>query len=168
MAHECRGRVWLLPDDIETGQILPYSAFRELDPGEAREHLFEEVAPGLAGRLRSGDILWAGEGFGQGSSREDAPRLLKSLGVRLVLAQSFARIFYRNAINIGLPVAMGDPGETRDGDELEVNLVSGDVTNLTRDLRLRVQPVPREIRPILGEGGLLAYVKKHGRLSSGD
>jgi 3-isopropylmalate dehydratase small subunit len=167
VAHELQGRVWLLPDHVETSQILPYKAFGEPDPEQLRRECLSTVIPGFGERLQGGDILWAGEGFGHGSSREDAARALKTLGVRLVLAQGFARIFYRNAINIGLPVAVGDPGPTRDGDELQVNLVTGEVTNLTRPARLRVRPVPAAIRPILSEGGLLAYVQKSGRLSSG-
>ena len=166
MAHELQGRVWLLPDNVETSEILPYSAFVEPDVEELRRRCLARIVPGFGEKLQPGDILWAGEGFGHGSSREDAPRALKELGVRLVLAQSFARIFYRNAINIGLPVAIGDPGGTRDGDELQVNLVSGEVNNLTRGTRMRAQPVPKPIRPYLTEGGLLAFVKKHGSLSS--
>lgn len=168
MAHEFGGRVWLLPDDIETNQILPYSAFGEPDPEVLRAQCLQRVVPGFGDKIEPGDILWAGEGFGHGSSREDAPRALKALGVRAILAQGFSRIFYRNALNIGLPVALGDPGPTRDGDELEVNLVKGLVINVTRDLRLRIEPVPKEIRPLLSEGGLLAYVRKYGRLASGE
>jgi 3-isopropylmalate dehydratase small subunit len=168
MAHELTGRVWLLPDNIETGQILPSGALAQMDEDVPSAALFSEVAPGLAGRISAGDILWAGEGFGQGSSREGAPRLIQRAGIRLVLASSFARIFYRNAINIGLSVAVGHPGDTRDGDEIQVNLVTGEVTNLTRDLKLKVEPVPKAIRPILAEGGLIAYIQKYGRLSQTD
>lgn len=166
MAHELQGRVWLLPDDIETNQILPYSAFEDPDPEELRKTCLNTVIPGFGDKLQSGDILWAGEGFGHGSSREDAPRALKALGVRLVLAEGFARIFYRNAVNIGLPVAIGDRGDTRDGDELQVNVVTGVVTNITRGTRMRVEPVPKQIRPIVSEGGLLAFVNKYGRLDA--
>jgi len=166
MAHEFKGRVWMLPDDIATNQILPYSAFGEPDSEELRETCLQTVVPGFGDKLEPGDIIWAGEGFGHGSSREDAPRALKSLGVRMVLAQGFARIFYRNALNIGLPAAIGDPGETRTGDEIQVNLVKGEVHNLTRGSRLRIEPVPDTVRPLLNEGGLLAYVRKHGSLES--
>lgn len=168
MAHELRGRVWLLPDDIDTGQILPHAALISVDKEAARERLFGEVCPGLSERVEPGDILWAGDGFGQGSSREDPARCIQDLGIRLVLATSFARIFYRNAVNIGLPVAMGHPGDTRDGDELQVNLVTGEVRNLTRDQKLSVSPVPPAVRPILAEGGLIPYIRKHGRLSSAE
>lgn len=166
MAHELRGRVWLLPDDIETSQILPYSAFGEPDPEELRQTCLQSVIPGFGEKLEPGDIVWAGEGFGHGSSREDAPRALRSLGIRLVLAQGFSRIFYRNALNIGLPAAVGDPGDTRDGDELQVNFVTGEVQNLTRKSRLRIEPIPKPVRPLVSEGGLLAYVRKYGRLKS--
>jgi len=84
MAHEPKGRVWLLPDDIDTGQILPHASLAALDPEETRHRLFGEVCPGLAERIEPGDILWAGDGFGQGSSREDAARCVQDLGVRLV------------------------------------------------------------------------------------
>ena len=166
MAHELRGRVWMLPEDIESDQILPYTAFGQPEPEVLRAQCLQQVVPGFADRIEPGDILWAGEGFGHGSSREDAPRALKSLGVRLVLAQGFSRIFYRNALNIGLPVAVGDPGPTRDRDEIEVNLVTGELVNVTRGKRQRIEPVPKEIRPLLSEGGLLAYVRKYGSLST--
>jgi 3-isopropylmalate/(R)-2-methylmalate dehydratase small subunit len=168
LAHELHGRVWLLPDDIDTGQILPHATFTDLRDVDPRELLFSELRPGLAEKLRPGDILWAGRNFGQGSSREDAPRLIKDVGIRLVLAVDFARIFYRNAINIGLSVAMGDPRDTRDGDQLQVNLVSGVVQNLTRETKLQVEPLPSTIRPILAEGGLIPHLRKHGRLAPED
>ncbi len=169
MAHELRGRVWLLPDDIETAQICPLHLVGEAMATEdgSAEHLFAEILPGLAKKIQPGDILWAGEGFGHGSSREDAALLIRRAGVRLVLAMSFARIFYRNAINLGLPVAVGDPRDTRDGDEIQVNLVTGEVRNLSRDLKLRVEPLPDAVRPILAEGGLIPYVRSKGRLSAG-
>jgi 3-isopropylmalate/(R)-2-methylmalate dehydratase small subunit len=164
MVPEVKGRVWLLPDDVTTAQIAPRGDVidvREIDP---KVLLFQDLFAGLADRIADGDILWAGEGFGQGGSREDAPRLLARAGIRVVLAESFARSFYRNAINIGLPVAVGLRGETRDGDEMMVNLASGEVHNVTQDVRTKVELVPKPIRPILAEGGLIAYIRAHGRL----
>jgi len=164
MAHELHGRVWLLPDDIETAQILPLSSLRDVERNDPSEMLFAELRPKFAEKISEGDILWAGRNFGQGSSREDAARLIKDVGIRLVLAQSFARIFYRNAINIGLAVAIGDPRDSKDGDELQVNLVSGEVLNLTRDRQIEIEPLPATIRPILAEGGLIPFIRRHGRL----
>lgn len=166
MAHELQGRVWLLPDDIETAQIVPRSSLMDLERSDPRDLLFSEVRPKLAEKISAGDILWAGLNFGQGSSREDAARFIKDVGIRLVLAQSFARIFYRNAINIGLAVAIGDPEDTKDGDELQVNLISGEVLNRTRDREISIEPLPPTIRPILAEGGLIPFLRRHGRLRS--
>jgi len=164
MAHELHGRVWLLPDDIELAQIISRRDLEEGDPSDLARRLFADVAPGLAEKFAAGDILWAGQNFGHGSAREDAPRLLKDVGIRAVLASSFARIFYRNAINIGLAVAIGEPAGVRDGDELQINLVSGEVMNLTREQTLRIDPIPSAVRPILAEGGLIPYIRRHGDL----
>jgi 3-isopropylmalate/(R)-2-methylmalate dehydratase small subunit len=163
MGHEVQGRVWLLPDDVEAARILSRRALDASAQAPARERL-ADIVPGLGERLAAGDILWAGENFGHGSTREEAPRLLKDLGVRLILATSFARIFYRNAINIGLAAAVGEPSGVRDGDDLRVHLVTGEVTNLTRDQTWRIEPIPPTVRPILAEGGLIPYIRRHGRL----
>ena len=164
MAHEVHGRVWLLPNDVETAQLLARAALVQASGPLTVSALFAELLPGQAERIAAGDILWAGSNFGHGSAREEAPRLLKDLGVRLVLAASFARIFYRNAINIGLAVAVGEPTGVRDGDDLRVHLVTGEITNLTRDQSWRIQPIPPAVRPILAEGGLIPYIRRHGRL----
>lgn len=168
MVAELQGRVWLLPDDVQASQIVSVAALLDPDGIDPASHVLTGVAPGLAARLRPGDILWAGEGFGHGSSREAIPRLLVRAGIRLVLAVSFARVFYRNAVNIGLAAAVGHPGNTQDGDEIQVNLVTGDVVNTTRDLRQKLEPVPGMIRRILAEGGLVEYVKVHGSLPRDD
>ena len=164
MGHEVQGRVWLLPDDVEAAQILPQRIAEPAGEPVSANRLFADVVPGLGERIAAGDILWAGQNFGQGSAREEAPRLLKDLGIRLVLASSFARIFYRNAINIGLAVAVGEAGGVRDGDELRVHLVTGEVTNLTREQTWRIEPIPPTVRPILAAGGLIPYIRRHGQL----
>jgi 3-isopropylmalate/(R)-2-methylmalate dehydratase small subunit len=164
MAHELQGRVWLLPDDIQAAQIAPVNRVIDVEDIDPARALLADVVPGLAAKIQPGDFLWAGEGFGHGTSREDAPLLIKRAGIRLVLAASFAHTFYRNAINVGLPVAVGHPGETHDEDEIQVNLVTGEVCNVTQDFKQKVEPVPKVVRPILTEGGLIAYVKAHGGL----
>ena len=158
------GRAWVFGDNIDTDVLAP-GIYMKGSIAELAQHCLESVDPDFARNVQRGDILVAGENFGMGSSREQAGQALLELGVSALVAKSFARIFYRNAINIGLPVAVGDPGEARDGDELQVNLVTGEVLNLTRDHKLQVEPVPKTIRPILAEGGLIAYIRRHGRLS---
>lgn len=153
MPDEIHGRVWLLGDDVDETMLL----------GEGNTP--DPLRAGLGQKFRAGDLLWAGEGFGVGSRREDAAHRLREWGVRLVLAQGFAREFYRNAINVGLPVAIGDPQGTHDGDELGVDLVSGRVQNRSRDQRLAVQPIPPALRPILEAGGLVPYLREHKGLS---
>lgn len=153
MPAELRGRVWLLGVDVDEPMLLGDGT--GCDP----------LRPGLGSKFSRGDMLWAGEGFGLGSRREDGARQLVEWGVRLVLARGFAREFYRNAINVGLPVAIGDPEGVDDGDELVVDLVAGRVHDRTRDSRVAIQPVPPALRPILEAGGLVRYLREHKGLS---
>jgi 3-isopropylmalate/(R)-2-methylmalate dehydratase small subunit len=112
--------------------------------------------------VQQGDIVVGGNNFGLGSSREHAPIIIKLAGVSAVIANSFARIFFRNAINIGLPVVQCDTSGIQTGDELEIDLARGTVTDITRDFTLPFPPLPDAMRTILGDGGLVAHIKKHG------
>ena len=161
-----QGRAWKFGDDINTDIIIAGKyklSITDLD--ELSKHAMEAAMPDFAERVKRGDLVVAGRNFGCGSSREQAPLVLKHLGVGAVIARSFARIFYRNAINIGLPaVECEDADDIQEGDFLEVDLVEGYVRNREKDKVYVVKPFPPELWRILSEGGLVSYVKKHGGL----
>jgi 3-isopropylmalate/(R)-2-methylmalate dehydratase small subunit len=158
-----RGRAHVLGDSISTDVIAPGRLFHlRSDLPELAKHLLEDVEPGFAQKVAPGDFLVAGRNFGLGSSREHAPTIIKLAGVSAVLARSFARIFSRNAINLGLPVLECDTSGIREGNELEVDLEAGVVRNLSRGSTVAFPPLPPVMRRILADGGLAAHVKKHG------
>ncbi len=159
-----RGKALKFGDSISTDYIIPgkYFHLRSNLPELAR-HAMEGVDPQFASRVRSGDFLVAGKNFGLGSSREHAALVLKLSGIGAVLAESVARIFYRNAVNVGLPVLILDTRGIADGDELEVDLGGGKVRNLTRGLELSFNPLPSVMLRILECGGLVPYLKKYHR-----
>ena len=162
-----RGKALKFGDSISTDYIIPgkYFHLRSNLPELAR-HAMEGVDPQFASRVRSGDFLVAGKNFGLGSSREHAALVLKLSGIGAVLAESVARIFYRNAVNVGLPVLILDTRGIADGDELEVDLGGGKVRNLTRGLELSFSPLPAVMLKILECGGLVPYLKKYHRFEA--
>jgi 3-isopropylmalate dehydratase small subunit len=157
-----RGKAHVYGDNIDTDRIIPGKYTKTLDLGELAAHVLEDLDPGFRGRMRRGDWLVAGDNFGCGSSREQAPLALKTAGVSGVVARYFARIFFRNAINIGLPVLEVPDLEAGPGDDLEVDLRTGRVDNLTRGTTHQAAAMPDVMIDILREGGLVAYLKKHG------
>ncbi len=158
-----RGRAHVFGDDVNTDYIISGKyKFRTLDVEELARHCMEDVDPGFSERVRPGDFIVAGGNFGCGSSREQAPLVIKHAGVSAVLARSFARIFFRNAINKGLPAVECDTSGIRAGDELEVDLARGKVKNVTRGYTLEIVPLPAVMMDILAEGGLTDYLRKHG------
>ncbi len=161
-----KGRAWVLGDNVSTDHIISGKyKFKAISSLEAMlPHLLEEVIPGFSERVRPGDVIVAGKNFGMGSSREHAPRLLKMAGVGAVVARSFARIFYRNAINIGLPVVEAEeiPSITEDGDVIVVDLAEGVVANISKGVRERFRPFPKEVMEILRTGGIIEYIREHG------
>ncbi len=161
-----KGRAWVLGDNISTDHIISGKyKFKAISSLEAMlPHLLEEVIPGFSGKVSPGDVIVAGKNFGMGSSREHAPRLLKMAGVGAVVARSFARIFYRNAINIGLPVIEAEeiPTVTEDGDTIIVDLAEGVAANLSKGVTERFRPFPKEVMEILQAGGIIEYIKEHG------
>lgn len=161
-----RGRVWKFGDDINTDLIIAGKYKLSItDIGELSKHAMEALIPGFAEKVSRGDIIVAGKNFGCGSSREQAPLVLKHLGIGAVIAESFARIFYRNAINIGLPVLeCKEVHKISGGDILEVDLAGGSIKNITKGEIYNVKPIPSSLLEILAEGGLVSYVKKHGKL----
>ncbi|MCS7110624.1 MAG: 3-isopropylmalate dehydratase [Ignisphaera sp.] len=162
-----QGRCWKLGDNISTDHIISgkYKFEAINDINKMLTHLFEEVIPGFHKLVRPGDIVVAGRNFGKGSSREQAPRLLKMAGIGAVVAKSFAHIFYRNSINIGLPVVISRkvPDVTQNGDVIEINLVEGYVKNITRGVMEPIQPYPKYIGQIVEIGGIVEYIRRYGR-----
>ena len=153
------GKVWVLGDDIDTDIIIPteYLALKTID--DMKQYGFSPLRPELAGQIQKGDIIVAGKNFGCGSSREQAPGVLKALGVKAVIAKSFARIFYRNAINIGLPVIKADV-IANDGDILSVNLEKGLIKNETTDKNFEIEPFKDFMLEILSDGGIVNHYLK--------
>lgn len=163
---QIQGKVWRVGDDINTDYIIAGKYKLSItDIDELSRHAMEGVIPEFAHRVREGDIIVAGNNFGCGSSREQAPLVLKHLGIAAVLAKSFARIFFRNAINTGLLVFQcKETDDIKEDDLLEVDLSEGFVRNLTRKKIYQGKPMPTALRETLSEGGLVKYVKKHGKL----
>jgi 3-isopropylmalate/(R)-2-methylmalate dehydratase small subunit len=124
--------------------------------------VLEDADPAFASKVKKGDFIVAGKNFGLGSSREHAPAILKLAGVSAILAKSVARIFFRNAINVGLPVLICDTDKIKDGDDLEIDLASGTIVDLTSGARLTSGVIPDVMLKILDEGGLVPYIKKYG------
>lgn len=149
-------------DDINTDYIIAGKYTKTLDYNLLAEHLFEDVAPEFAEIVQPGDIVVAGVNFGCGSSREQAALAIKHAGIGAVLACSFARIFFRNAINVGLPALVCDTERIAPGDRIEINISEGTVVNLETGERLRLQPLPPAMFAILCDGGLVAHLKKRG------
>jgi 3-isopropylmalate/(R)-2-methylmalate dehydratase small subunit len=155
------GRAWKFGDDIDTDAIIPGRYLVINDPLELAEHLFEGVRPEMATQVRKGGIIVAGENFGCGSSREHAPLALKGAGVTAVMARSFARIFFRNAINIGLPLFIcAEVDRIRDGDSLEIDMAGGIIHNQSRGESYKTTPLPLFLQEIVEAGGLVEYTKR--------
>jgi len=158
-----KGRVFKFGDNISTDHIIPGRWFHlRSDLPELAKHCLEDVAPDFVSRVKPGDFLVAGKNFGLGSSREHAPLVIKMAGIRAILAQSTARIFFRNAINLGLPVLICDTSQIDDGDELEIDLTASTISDLTNGEQRTFGRIPEVMLHILDEGGLVPYIKKHG------
>ncbi|TDB39577.1 MAG: 3-isopropylmalate dehydratase small subunit [Actinobacteria bacterium] len=162
---EFRGTVHKYGRDIDTDVIIPARYLNTSVPEELAEHCMEDLDAGFVGKVAAGDILVADENFGCGSSREHAPIAIKAAGVSVIIAKSFARIFYRNAINTGLPI-MEAPDAVdgiSDGDKVVVDADSGTITNETTGATYRAQPFPPFIKDIIETGGLIESVKQRVR-----
>ncbi|HPC78446.1 MAG TPA: 3-isopropylmalate dehydratase, partial [bacterium] len=138
-----------------------------LDMKELARHIFEDIEPNFIDKIKPGDIIVAGRNFGCGSSREQAPLVIKNAGLSAVVASSFARIFYRNAINNGLPLVECDTSRIQDGDELEIDLENGVVRDLTGGFEMGINPLPPFMMKLLQDGGLVEHFKKYGGFSIG-
>lgn len=162
MQKRIEGRVWTLGRDVDTDQIISGKYLTIIDPNELKKHVFEIALPEFAAQARAGDILVAGENFGSGSSREHAPQAMRAVGVGAVVADSFARIFYRNAINLGIP-AVEAPGVRAifsAGQTARVDLEAGRVENLTTGASVSFPPVPSHLLELLEAGGLVEKVRR--------
>ncbi len=157
------GRAWVFGDGISTDHITPGRYFHlRSDLKELAKHVLEDAREDFAKGVQPGDIVVGGKNFGQGSSREHAPTVIKLAGVSAVVAQSFARIFFRNCINIGLPVIMCDTTNIREGDRLSIDLATGVLRDHTGDFTLTFPPLPDVMTRILADGGLVAHVIRYG------
>ena len=160
------GKAHKFGDDINTDYIISGRyKFKTLDMDELACHVMEDLDPGFYERCRHGDFIVAGKNFGCGSSREQAPLALKHAGIVGVLAQSFARIYFRNSINNGLLALVCDTTGIGNGDELEIDAGTGNIKDVTRGLEITSSPLSGIMLDILTEGGLIEYMKKHGRLT---
>ena len=163
------GKAWKFGDDISTDLIAPgrYYHLRSNLP-ELAKHVLEDADPEFASKMNSGDFVVGGRNFGLGSSREHAPVIIKLAGASAVMAKTFARIFFRNAINIGLPAIECDTDKIDQGDELEVDLEAGKVINKTQGTEIPFAPLPSVMTTILQDGGLAAHIAKHGDFELGE
>jgi len=157
-----KGKVWKFGADIDTDRIIPARHLNTSDPAELAKHCMEDADPTFAGAVKKGDIIVADKNFGCGSSREHAPIAIKASGVSCVIAKSFARIFYRNAFNMGIPIleCSAAVDAVSPGDTLEVDIESGVIKNRARKEQYQAQPIPPFMRELLDTGGLMAWVKK--------
>ncbi|MCM8818752.1 MAG: 3-isopropylmalate dehydratase small subunit [Candidatus Omnitrophica bacterium] len=157
-----RGYVHKFGDNINTDYIISGKyKFKTLDMDELAKHLMEDIYPEFYKKIKKGDFIVAGRNFGCGSSREQAPLVIKHAGISAVLAKSFARIFYRNAINNGLILIECDTDKFEDGDEIEIFLEEGKIKNLTKEIEIYGTKIPDFLIKIMKEGGVVAYLKKY-------
>ena len=163
MESNLKGRSWKFGDDISTDLIAPGRLFHlRTNLPELAKHVLEDADPEFPSKVQKGDFVVGGSNFGLGSSREHAPTIIKIAGVGAVLAKSFARIFYRNGINVGLPLLICDTDLIDEGDELEVDLSAGTIKDVTKGIELTFTPLPNVMIKILQDGGLAAHIEKHG------
>lgn len=161
------GKAWKFGDSVSTDLIAPgrYYHLRS-KPEELAKHVLEDARPEFASSVNKGDFVVGGKNFGLGSSREHAPMIIKMAGVSAVIAKSFARIFFRNCINVGLPAITCDTDKIEEGDELEVDLSAGVIRDKTKGFELKFPPLPDIMMNILNEGGIVPFIHKHGDLKA--
>ena len=159
------GKTWTYGDNIDTDVIIPARYLNSFDPKELASHCMVDIDESFAKEVKAGDIMVGGWNFGCGSSREHAPIAIKASGVPVIIAASFARIFYRNAINVGLPVLEigNDVNKIRKGDILSVDISTGTIADKTTGDTFKAPPLPDFIQGIASAGGLIAYVKEHAQ-----
>lgn len=157
-----RGTTWKFGDNIDTDSIIPARYLNTSDPEELAQHVMEDADRDFPKKVKRGDILTALNNFGCGSSREHAPIAIKAAGIQAVVAKSFARIFYRNAFNIGLAIFESDdaPEQIHKGDDIEIDADTGVIRNITRGEEYRAHPIPPFMQELISAGGLIAWTRK--------
>jgi len=152
-------KVWKFKDNIDTDLIIAARYLNTSEPSELAKHIMEDVDPGFLNKMNKGDVIVAGENFGCGSSREHAPIALKAAGISAVVAKSFARIFYRNAFNMGLPIfELPQSDEIKEGDTIEIDMESGEIRNGSNIYKFT--PIPPFMQELIASGGLINYAKE--------
>ena len=159
-----QGRAHVFGNDVDTDAIIPARYLTTTDPEELKKHCMEDADPTFPTKVRTGDILVAGKNFGCGSSREHAPIAIKAAGVSCVIAESFARIFFRNSFNMGLPIfESAEAARTiGEGDTIEVDPDTGTVRNITQGMVFQARPIPPFMQELIADGGLIAHIRKRG------
>ena len=160
------GRIWMLGDNVNTDVIIPGRYNVTTDRAQLARYCLCEVLPEFAQQVQAGDVVLTGHNFGCGSSREHAPAALQACGVRVIVARSFARIFYRNAVNIGLPVLVCEEAvlASDDGQEMEVDLERGSIHNRTTGQAFQAEPLDPFVARIVAAGGIIEYIRQEGTL----
>lgn len=164
MSDVIKGKAWRFGDDVDTDAIIPARYLNTCDPDQLAGHCMEDADPAFPAKVNVGDIIVGGKNFGCGSSREHAPIAIKAAGVSCVIAASFARIFYRNAFNMGLPIFESAQASERirTGDIIEVDPLSGSIRNVTREEEFQAQPYPPFMMDLINSGGLIPFLLREG------
>ena len=155
-----QGKVWKFGDNVDTDLIIAARYLNTSEPSELAKHVMEDADPEFVSKMTSGDIIVAGENFGCGSSREHAPIALKAAGINAIIAPTFARIFYRNAFNMGLPIfELEESAEINEGDTVRVDMDDGVVINITQAKTYKFTPIPEFMQELVNAGGLIEFAK---------
>jgi 3-isopropylmalate/(R)-2-methylmalate dehydratase small subunit len=164
MNNKINGKVWTFGDNIDTDLIIAARYLNSSDPEHLAKYVMEDAEPSFASKVKKGDIIVAGENFGCGSSREHAPIALKAAGISAVIAPTFARIFYRNAFNMGLPIfELPESSQIKENDILTVDLDKGTITNITTNKEYKFTPIPPFMQELISCGGLMEFAKKEAK-----
>ncbi len=157
-----RGRTWKFGNDVDTDQIIPARYLNTSDPQELARHVMEDAEKDFPSKVKEGDIIVAGKNFGCGSSREHAPIAIKAAGIQAVIAESFARIFFRNAFNIGLPIFESKEAslDIKEGDVVEIDAQNGIIRNITKGVEYRAKPIPPFMQELIKAGGLINWTRR--------
>jgi 3-isopropylmalate/(R)-2-methylmalate dehydratase small subunit len=156
-----QAKVWKFGDHVDTDLIIAARHLNTSEPSELAKHVMEDADPEFVAKMSEGDIIVAGENFGCGSSREHAPIALKAAGVAAIIAPTFARIFYRNAFNMGLPIfELEESAEINEGDTVKVDMAKGEVINITQAKTYKFSPIPEFMQELVDAGGLIAFAKQ--------
>jgi 3-isopropylmalate/(R)-2-methylmalate dehydratase small subunit len=161
---EINGRVWKFGSDVDTDAIIPARYLNQTDPTELAKHAMEDERPEFVREVKKGDILVAKRNFGCGSSREHAPLALKAAGISCIITESFARIFYRNGFNQGLPLLESREASEaiNDGDMVQVDLTTGEIFDMTQQRKFFAKPIPAFMQELIEDGGLIPHLQKRG------